>query len=362
MRIAPSVTISDQERDQLSAWSRGRSTQHRLVLRSKIILRAADGLQNKEIVDELHVRPETVALWRNRFVALRLEGIEKDAPRPGRKPRISQKLIDAIIDRTLHTKPHGATHWTTRTLAREMKVSNFTIQKIWKAHRIQPHRERSFKLSRDTRFNEKVRDVVGLYMDPPDKAIVVCMDEKSGIQALDRSQTILPVRPGMPASMSYDYKRNGRIDLFAALNILDGTVITEFHERHRHQEFLIFLRTMDGCIPEELDIHMVLDNYGTHTQPDVKRWFERHPRFKLHFTPKGASWINMVEAWLSILTKKQIRRNSFGNTNDVIRAVNEFVETYQENPRPFIWKVRADEIIRKVARLRDLQASNSQRR
>jgi transposase len=281
----------------------------------------------------------------------------RDAPRPGRKPRIPQRLIDAIIDRTLHTGPHGATHWTTRTLAKEMKVSNFTIQKIWKAHRIQPHRTRSFKLSADPRFNEKVRDVVGLYMNPPDKAIVICVDEKNGIQALDRSQTILPVRSGLPASRSYDYKRNGKIDLFAALNILDGTVITEFHRRHRHQEFMVFLRTIDECVPQELDVHMVMDNLGTHTQPDVKRWFARHPRFKLHFTPKGTSWINMVEAWLSILTKKQIRRNSFRNVNDVIRAVNEFVETYQENPRPFVWKVKAEEILRKVAKLRELQAS-----
>jgi transposase len=357
MRIAPPVTIGDEQRTQLLAWSRGRSTPNRLVLRSKVVLRAGDGLQNQEIADELKVRPETVALWRNRFVVHGLDGIVKDAPRPGRKPRILQKLIDEIIDRTLHARPRGATHWTTRTLAKEMKVSNFTIQKIWKAHRIQPHRERSFKLSTDTNFNEKVRDVVGLYMDPPEKAIVICVDEKNGIQALDRSQTILPVRPGMPASRSYDYKRNGRIDLFAALNILDGTVITEFHRRHPHQEFLIFLRTIDGCVPQELDIHMVMDNLGTHTQPDVKRWFARHPRFKLHFTPKGTSWINMVEAWFSQLTKKQIRRNSFGNVNDVIKAVNEFVETYQENPRPFVWNVDADEIIRKVAKLRNLQAN-----
>jgi transposase len=357
MRVAPSVTISEEERRQLLAWARGRSTPNRLVLRSRVVLGAADGLQNREIVDELHVRPETVALWRNRFITHGLDGIVKDAPRPGRRPRIPQRLIDAIIDRTLHTKPPGATHWTTRTLAKEVGVSNFTIQKIWKAHRIQPHRERSFKLSSDPRFNEKVRDVVGLYMDPPDKAIVICMDEKSGIQALDRSQTILPVRPGMPASRSYDYKRNGKIDLFAALNILDGTVITELHRRHRHQEFLIFLRTIDECVPRELEIHMVLDNLGTHTQPDVKRWFERHPRFKLHFTPKGASWLNMVEVWFGILTKKQIRRNSFRNVNDVIRAVNEFVESYQDSPRPFVWTAKADEIIRKVAKLRELQAT-----
>ncbi len=357
MRVAPSVTISDEQRMRLLTWSRGRSTPNRLVLRSKVVLRAADGLENQEIAGELKVRPETVALWRNRFITHGLDGIVRDAPRPGRRPRIPQTLVDAIIDRTLRTRPHGATHWTTRTLAKEMKVSNFTVQKIWKAHRIQPHRTRSFKLSTDPQFNEKVRDVVGLYMNPPDKAIVICVDEKNGIQALDRSQTILPVRPGLPASRSYDYKRNGRIDLFAALNILDGTVVTEFHKRHRHQEFLIFLRTIDECVPQEFDIHMVMDNLGTHTQPDVKRWFERHPRFKLHFTPKGTSWINMVEAWFGQLTKKQIRRNSFRNVGEVIRAINEFVETYQESPRPFIWKVEADEIIRKVARLRHLQAS-----
>jgi transposase len=356
MRVAATVVVNDKEREQLLAWSRGRSTPHRLVTRSKIVLMAADGWQNKKIAEGLHVRPKVVTCWRNRFVTHRLNGIRMDAPRPGRKPRISQE-IDAIIDRTLRTKPQGATHWSTRTLAREVGVSNATVARIWESHRIQPHRERSFKLSSDPRFNEKVRDVVGLYMDPPDKAIVVCMDEKSGIQALDRSQTILPVRPGMPASRSYDYRRNGRIDLFAALNILDGTVITEFHRRHRHQEFLVFLRTMDGCVPEELDVHMVLDNLGTHTQPDVKRWFERHPRFKLHFTPKGASWMNMVEAWLSILTKRQIRRNSFGNSNDVIRAVNEFVAEYQKNPRPFVWNVDADEILRKVAKLRRLEAT-----
>lgn len=235
-------------------------------------------------------------------------------------------------------------------------MSNFTIHAIWKAHRIQPHRERKVKLSTDPQFNEKVRDVVGLYMNPPDKAIVVCMDEKSGMQALDRSQTILPLRPGMPASMSYDYKRNGRIDLFAALNILDGTVITEFHKKHRHQEFLIFLRTIDESIPQDLDVHLVMDNLGTHTQPDVKRWFARHPRFKLHFTPKGASWLNMVEIWLGVLTKKQIRRNSFTSVPALVKATNEFVEEYQKNPHPFVWTVNADEILRKVAKLRQMQS------
>jgi transposase len=357
MRIATPLRLSDGEEKQLATWSRGRSTPQRLVLRSKIVMLAARGWENKRIARELRTRQNTVSVWRNRFVSHRIDGISKDAPRPGRKPRIGQKMVDAIIDRTLHTKPRGATHWTTRTLASEMGVSNYTVHQIWRSHRIQPHRERSFKLSNDPQFNEKVRDVVGLYMNPPDKAVVICVDEKSGMQALDRSQSILPLRPGMPASRSWDYRRNGTIDLFAALNILDGTVVTEFHKKHRHQEFLIFLRTIDESVPEWLDVHIVMDNYGTHTHPDVKRWFERHPRFKLHFTPKGASWLNMVETWFGILTKKQIRRNSFPSVSALIRATNEFVEEYQKNPRPFVWTANADEILRKLARLRELQSN-----
>jgi transposase len=357
MRLAVPVTILEDERRQLLTWSRGRSTPHRLILRSEIVLRAGDGLQNKDIASELRVRPETVALWRARFLSYRIDGIQKDAPRPGRNPRISRAKVDRIIDRTLHTKPSGSTHWSTRTLAREMGVSNATIARIWKSHRIQPHRERRVKLSRDPEFNEKVRDVVGLYMNPPDKAVVICVDEKSGMQALDRSQTVLPLRPGSPAARSWDYKRNGTIDLFAALNILDGTVVTQFHRRHRHQEFLVFLRSIDGKVPEGLEVHVVLDNYDTHTHDDVKRWLARHPRFELHFTPTGASWLNMVEAWLSQLTAKQIRRNSFSSVTALIRAVNEFVVEYQKNPRPFVWTVDADEILRKVAKLRQLEAT-----
>lgn len=326
-----------------------------MVLRSKIILLAAEGLQNKQIAKKLKVQRNTVWLWRNRFISHRLDGIHKDAPRPGRKPKISQKKIDEIIDRTLHTRPKGATHWSTRTLAKEVGVSRATVNRIWRSHRLQPHRERSFKLSKDPEFNDRVRDVVGLYMNPPDKAVVICVDEKPGIQALDRSQTILPLRPGMLASRSWEYERNGTIDLFAALNILDGTVVTQLHRRHRHQEFLIFLREIDEKVPRELDVHMVMDNLGTHTQPDVKRWFARHPRFKLHFTPTDASWLNMVEGWLSILTKKQIQRNSFPNVIALIKAINEFVAEYQKNPHPFVWTVSADDILRKVAKLRQLQ-------
>jgi transposase len=316
---------------------------------------AARGWENRRIANQLRTRQNTVSLWRNRFLSNRIEGIARDAPRPGRKARISQKKINQIIDKTLHAKPRGSTQWSTRTLAREMGVSNYTIQQIWSSHRIQPHRQRSFKLSSDPEFNERVTDVVGLYMNPPDKAVVICMDEKPGIQALDRSQPMLPLRPGMPVGISNEYVRNGTIDLFAALNILDGTVITQLHRRHRHQEFLIFLREIEEKVPKELDVHMVLDNLKTHATPEVNRWFERHPRFKLHFTPTDTSWLNMVESWFSQLTEKQIRRNSFPHKAALARAIREFVAEYQKNPRPFVWTVDADEILRKVAKLRWLQ-------
>jgi transposase len=356
MRIAPLVELNAEERSQLTRWSHGRSTPQRLVLRSRIALLAARGWENRRIARGLKTNQHTVSLWRSRFASQRCEGIERDAPRAGRKPRLSKKKIDEIIQTTLQTKPRGATHWSTRTLAREVGVSRATVSRVWRSHRIQPHRERSFKLSRDPRFNERVTDVVGLYMNPPDKAVVVCVDEKTGIQALDRSQTVLPLRPGVPTPLSWEYERNGTVDIFAALNILNGTVMAEFHHRHRHQEFLIFLRRIEESVPRELDVHMVLDNYGTHTQPDVERWFARHPRYKLHFTPTDASWLNMVEAWLGILTKKQIRRSSFRNVRELTKAITEFVAEYQKNPRPFVWTVNANEILRKVAKLRQLQA------
>jgi len=357
MRNARQIVLSPAEKEQLEKWSHGRSTPARLVLRSTIILHAAKGLKNRQIAQILHTRQNTVSVWRNRFVTHGIDGIKQDAPRPGRKSKLPQQKVDEIIQRTLRTKPKGATHWSTRTLAKELGVSRATVHRIWKSHRLQPHRERSFKLSSDPAFNEKVRDVVGLYMNPPDKAVVMCMDEKSGIQALDRSQTTLPLRPCMLASRSWEYKRNGTIDLFAALNILDGTVVTQLHRRHRHQEFLIFLRTVDTTIPEELEVHMVLDNYGTHTHPDVQRWLRRHPRFKLHFTPTDASWLNMVEAWLSTLTAKQIKRNSFSGVRALTKAINEFVEEYQKNPHPFVWTTNAHDILRKIAKLRQLQTT-----
>jgi transposase len=357
MRIASRVILKSEDRKQLERWSRGRSTPAKLVLRSKIVLDAAEDLKNQQIANKFHTRPNTVSLWRNRFATYGIEGIKKDAPRPGRKPRISQEKVHEVIDTTLHTKPKGATHWSTRSLAKKVGVNYVTVHRIWKSHNLKPHRERAFKLSSDPEFNEKVRDVVGLYMNPPDKAAVICMDEKSGIQALDRSKTILPLGEGMLASRSWEYKRNGTIDLFTALNILDGTVVTQLHKRHRHQEFLIFLRTVNANVPQELDVHMVLDNYGTHTHATVQRWLLRHPRFKLHFTPTDASWLNMVEAWFSILSKKQITRNSFPSVRALIKAINEFVAEYQKNPHPFVWAADADELLRKIAKLRQLQST-----
>jgi transposase len=359
MRVAPPIVLSEGERIQLLSWSRGRSTPQRVVLRSKIVLMAAEGVQNKEVAERLHALPKTVTLWRSRFAVHRLGGILKDAPRPGRKPRVSKKMVDRVIDLTLHSKPRGATHWSARTMAREVGLSHMTVNRIWNAHRLQPHRQRSFKLSNDPEFNEKLADVVGLYMNPPDKAVVVCMDEKPGIQALDRDQPMLPLRPGMPVGISNEYVRNGTIDLFAALNILSGTVVTQLHRRHRHQEFIIFLREIDRKVPKELDVHMVLDNLKTHTTPEVNRWFERHPRFKLHFVPTDASWLNMVESWFSQLTSKQIRRNSFPHERALIRAIKEFVDEYQKNPRPFVWTVDADEMLRKIAKLRQLQTTRT---
>ena len=354
MRVAPAIVPTDVERAQLVKWSHGRSTPQRLVLRAKIILLAADGLQNQEIADRLDTHPDTVSLWRSRFHSLGLDGILKDAPRPGRKAQVPKEVVDLILFKTINEKPPGATHWSTRTMAKAVNVSNATVHRVWALYRLQPHRIRTFKVSHDPQFAEKMRDVVGLYLDPPEKAAVFCVDEKTQIQALDRTQTILPIRPGLPESRTHDYKRNGQIDLFAALNVLDGTVITEFHRRHRHQEFLIFLRNIDEHVDPELDIHLVFDNLATHKHEKVKRWLARHPRFHIHLTPTGSSWLNQVERWFSELTGKRIRRGTFKNVRALTTAIREYVATYHENPRPFVWTAEPDDILRKVAKNRQL--------
>lgn len=348
MRVAPIIVLTPEEREQLERWSRGRSTPQRLVLRSKIILLASQRKTNKEIIEELNTSPVTVGRWRSRFALLRIEGIRKDAPRPGRKPSLSRSMVKKIVDTTLNQKPPGETHWSTRTLAEKLGTSHMTVQRVWKAHNLQPHRTRSFKLSKDPEFEEKLVDVVGLYMNPPEKAVVFSFDEKPQMQALERNQKVLPIQPNFPEGRPYDYKRNGTVDLFTALNILDGTVVTQFHNRRRHQEFLSFLRLLDESTPSELDVHVVLDNLSAHTPDAVERWMARHPRFHFHFTPTDSSWLNLVESWLSNLTKKRLRRGSFSSVTALKRAVEEYVEAYNSKAKPFVWTKGADEILRKV--------------
>lgn len=346
MRVAPAILLSDDERKQLERWSRGRSTANRLVLRAQVVLKAAEGLQNQEIALELGVSEPFVGRWRGRFHRLRLDGISADAPRPGRLPSVPVETVDEIVRVTLHEKPRGATHWSTRSLAERMGVSHMTVARVWQLHGLKPHLTKSVKLSKDPKYVEKLVDVVGLYMNPPEKAVVLCVDEKPQIQALERAQAILPLRPGLPEGRSYDYRRNGTIDLFAALNTLDGSVITEFHHRHRQQEFLHFLRTLDNRVDSELDVHVILDNLSVHDAESVKGWLRRHPRFKFHFIPTGSSWLNGVEQWFSQLTQKQLKRGSFASVPQLVKAIQEFVAAYSENPRPFVWTKPAEQLLR----------------
>jgi transposase len=353
VRVAPVITLTPEERRRLIQWSRGRSTPHRLVDRALIVLRAAEGKTNEEIVDELHLHPRTVGLWRRRFALLRLAGIEKDAPRQGRTPRLSPRLIRTIVEKTLTTKPKGETHWSTRAMAREVGVHSTTVHRIWKLRGIKPHLTQSFKLSRDPKFEEKLIDVVGLYMNPPEKSVVFSVDEKPQTQALERTQAILPMGKDWPEGRPHDYRRNGTVDLFVALNILDGQVVTQFHERHRHQEFLIFLRTLDRKVPQEFAVHVVLDNLGTHKTPEVQRWLRRHPRFRFHFTPTGSSWVNMVESWLGQLQQKALTRGSFKSVGELKKAILAFAASYKARAGAFVWTKDAQEILRKVRKLRD---------
>ena len=341
-----------EERIQLDRWARGRSTPHRLVLRARIVLRAADGAQDKQIAEELGTTRITAALWRHRFLSARLRGLESDAPRPGGPPSLPDSKIEAIVHDTLHTKPPNATHWSTRSMARKHGVSPMTVQRIWKARRLQPHRVEHFKLSRDRHFEEKLRDVVGLYLNPPEHALVLSVDEKTQIQALDRTQAILPLRPGIPERQTHDYRRNGTTDLFAALNVLEGKVIGECHKRHRHQEFIAFLRTIDRNTPPDLDLHLVLDNLSAHKTPEVKRWLVRHPRFHFHFVPTSSSWLNQVERWLNELTQKRIRRGTFHNVAELTQTLYAYIENWNDGATPFVWTATADEILGKVARAR----------
>src|SRR6185312_13224568 len=318
---AARLVLTDSQRNELLAVSRHRSTPRGIVLRVSIVLCAAEGLANRVIARKLSTSVPTVLLWRKRYERAGLEGILEDRPRSGRPKQISAEQEAAIVEATIKTTPKNATHWSVRTMAKSQKVSPATVQRIWNKHRLQPHRVESFKFSNDPEFAPKVRDIVGLYMNPPDKAIVLSVDEKSQIQALDRTQPILPLRPGLPQRQTHDYERHGTTTLFAALNVLEGTVIGECQPRHRHQEFLRFLTRIDQSVDPGLDVHLVLDNYGTHKHPEVKKWLAKRPRYHVHFTPTSSSWLNQVERWFAEITRKRIRRGTFHSVRDLVKVI-----------------------------------------
>ena len=325
-----------------------------MVERAEIVLRAAEGQQSQAIASEMNLARPTVQLWRDRFAKQGLSGIEKDAPRPGRKPKLAAARVRRVIQATLETTPPNATHWSLRTMAKAQGISRMAVQRIWAGHGLKPHLIETFKLSSDPRFVEKLVDVVGLYLDPPDRALVLCVDEKSQIQALDRTRPLLPLRPGLPARQTHDYVRHGTTTLFAALSMLDGHVIATCMRRHRHAEFLQFLRKLDHETDPALDLHLIVDNYCTHKHANVIRWLRRHPRFHLHFIPTSASWLNLVERWFREITDKRIRRGSFRNVRQLIDAISAYIEHHNKNPEPFVWSAPVERILAKIAKCKEV--------
>lgn len=352
-RRAEPILLSDQERATLQSWARARSEPQRLVQRARIVLLAADGVESQTIALRVGTSRPTVQLWRERFLALRTAGLEKDAPRPGRIPAISEGKRAAIVEATLHRQPCHATHWSTRRMAQAQGVSEASVRRIWKQHGLRPHRVSTFKVSRDPRFVEKLSDVVGLYLNPPDKALVLCVDEKSQIQALDRTQPGLPLRPGRCGTMTHDYTRHGTTTLFAALNTLDGAVIGDCMPQHRHQEFVRFLKRLDQQTPDGRNLHLIVDNYATHKHPRVQRWLRRHPRFHLHFTPTSCSWLNLVERWFGNLTQQRLRRGSFHNVKELNQTIDDYISNHNQNPRVFVWSASVERILAKVAKCKE---------
>jgi transposase len=323
------------------------------VIRAKIVTMAADNVDSQDIAQALGVSRPTVQLWRQRFLAMRIPGLEKDAPRPGRNPRISPEKIQAVVEATLYRTPANATHWSTRSMAKEQGLSESSIRRIWKLHNLKPHLVETFKLSRDRHFVEKLHDVVGLYLNPPDKALVLCVDEKSQIQALERTQPLLPLRPGNPSRQTHDYRRHGTTTLFAALSMLDGRVIGDCMPRHRHQEFIRFLKKIDAETPPECDLHLIVDNYGTHKHPRVQSWIRRHPRFHLHFTPTSSSWLNLVERWFREITEKRIRRGTFRNVRALVQAIHKYLDNHNQNPQVFVWSAPVERILAKITKCKE---------
>lgn len=350
MRIAQSVELSEKEIKTLTSWSRGRRTPTRLMKRAKIVLMAAQGQQDKTIAELLGIDPRQASRWRRRFIEQRLAGIEKDLPRGGRKAKKRERMAPLIIERTTQSKPSDATHWSVRTLAESLGIDKSMVHRVWQASGLKPHLTKTFKVSRDKKFAEKVIDVVGLYLNPPEHALVLCADEKTSVQALDRTQPGLPLVKGRLGTMTHDYKRNGTTTLFAALEMTEGSIIGTCMDRHRHQEWIKFLKLIDLKTSPALDLHLIVDNYSTHKHPKVKAWLKRHPRFHMHFVPTSSSWLNMVERWFRELTDKQIRRGVFNSVADLIAAIQAYIQHHNQNPTPFVWTAKAEDIIAKYRR------------
>jgi transposase len=346
--VAAVIELDAAEREQLEAWTRRPSSAQALALRARIVLLAADGLKNTEIAARLGIRHASASRWRNRFAEHRLDGLT-DEPRPGQPRKISDAKVEEVIVKTLETTPKDATHWSTRSMAAEVGLNQTAVHRIWKAFGLQPHRQDAWKLSKDPQFIEKVRDVVALYLNPPERAVVLCVDEKSQIQALDRTAPILPMLPGVPQRATHDYKRAGTSSLYAALDITSGKVIGRLHSRHRAIEFKQFLQTLDREVPAELDVHVVLDNSSTHKTPAIQKWLLAHPRFVLHFTPTSSSWLNLVERWFAELTSKKLRRGAHRSVRDLNADIRAWIETWNDDPKPYVWTKTADQILDSIA-------------
>jgi transposase len=343
------LVVSPSERATLERWTTRHKTAQALACRARIVLLAAKGLSNNAVAEKLDVSRQMVCKWRARFVGKRLDGI-LDEPRPGRPRKVGDSEIERVIVRTLESTPRDATHWSVRSMAKATGIRPTTVYRIWRAFSLQPHRTETFKLSRDPLFIDKVRDIVGLYLNPPEKAVVLCVDEKSQVQALDRTQPLLPMRPGQPERRTHDYVRHGTTSLFAALDVATGKVIGQCHRRHRAAEFRKFLDTIDANVPANLEVHLIADNYGTHKTASIRSWLAKRPRFHVHFTPTSASWVNLVERFFATLTAKQIRRGSFRSTHELETKIKNYLAIHNQDPKPFIWTKTADEILNSIAR------------